>query len=256
MHSVIALLFFIPLLLSTVTHGSHWVYEGASSGPDHWGDLKEEYRECKAGRNQSPVNLDLDKANYEPYSEIIFLYRATPLKVVNNGHTFQMDYLPGSAIDLGTERFWLKQAHFHSPSEHTLGGKSFDLEVHLVHQNAYGHLAVVGVLVDKGKHNVILNRIWRQFGPIKEAKEVQEPAAPSPDDLPFNAIHLLPKDRTYFSYSGSLTTPPCTEGVRWQVMIHPIEASGAQIDWFRRYFPKNARPLQPLLGRKVLHNFY
>jgi carbonic anhydrase len=218
-----------------------WTYEGAE-GPEHWGDLKTEYAVCKTGKEQSPIDIPDVTATKLP--AIHFEYKSTPLRIINNGHTIQVNVAPGSFITVGGERYELKQFHFHHPSEERIEGESYDMVIHLVHANSQGRLAVVGVLMKKGNANGALAEIWRRM-PRTEGKE-REIAG-----VQFNPADLLPHTTTYYTYAGSLTTPPCTEGVKWFVLKTPVEISVEQIDTFARIYPDNARPIQPINGRVV-----
>ncbi|MBW3730094.1 carbonic anhydrase [Aeromonas dhakensis] len=219
----------------------HWEYSG-EAGPAKWASLTPEYGQC-AGSNQSPVNLSgLVKAELAPLQ---FHYLAGGRSVTNNGHTVQVDYAPGSSLELDGMHFKLTQFHFHAPSENLIEGHSYPLEGHLVHVNDQGELAVVAVMFEPGKANGALSQVWQSL-PAKagEQRQLKEPVS---------AEQLLPAKRDYYRFSGSLTTPPCSEGVRWLVMKQPVQVSQAQIDAFKAvmHHPNN-RPVQPLYGRLVL----
>ncbi|HDX8354504.1 TPA: carbonic anhydrase [Aeromonas dhakensis] len=219
----------------------HWEYSG-EAGPAKWASLTPEFGQC-AGRNQSPVNLSgLVNAELAPLQ---FHYQAGGHSVTNNGHTVQVDYAPGSTLELDGMHFTLKQFHFHAPSENLIEGKSYPLEGHLVHANDKGELAVVAVMFEPGKANGALSQVWQSL-PAKagEQRQLKEPVSAEP---------LLPAKRDYYRFSGSLTTPPCSEGVRWLVMKEPVQVSQAQIDAFKAVMlHPNNRPVQPLHGRLVL----
>lgn len=219
----------------------HWEYSG-EAGPAKWASLTPEYGQC-AGSNQSPVNLSgLVKAELAPLQ---FHYLAGGRSVTNNGHTVQVDYAPGSTLELDGMYFKLTQFHFHAPSENLIEGHSYPLEGHLVHANDQGELAVVAVMFEPGKANGALSQVWQSL-PAKAGEQRQLKEAVS-------AEQLLPAKRDYYRFSGSLTTPPCSEGVRWLVMKEPVQVSQAQIDAFKAvmHHPNN-RPVQPLHGRLVL----
>jgi carbonic anhydrase len=218
-----------------------WSYEG-DQGPAHWGDLKAGYSACKTGTEQSPIDIGDVRTTKLP--AIHFQYKNTPLKIINNGHTIQVNIAPGSFIAVGDKRYELKQFHFHHPSEERIHGQSYDMVVHLVHADSGGKLAVIAVLLKKGNANSTLDEIWTQMPKI-EGKE-QEIAG-----VQINAAALLPPDTAYYTYRGSLTTPPCSEGVRWFVLKTPIEISTEQIDTFATIYPHNVRPVQPIGGRVV-----
>jgi carbonic anhydrase len=222
-------------------HG-HWSYSG-DSGPDHWGQLNPEYEECSKGHQQSPVNIVHAKhANLPP---IEFNYQPAALAVVNNGHTIQVNYAPGSSINVGDKTYELVQFHFHHVSENTFNGKHSPLEGHLVHKSSDGHLAVVAVLFDEGAANPAITAVWSNLS--KEEGQENKPAG-----VKVRASQLLPEKHEYYTFPGSLTTPPCSEGVTWLVLSHKMTASKEQIAAFAALYPNDARPLEPLNGRKIL----
>ena len=224
---------------------THWTYAG-KTGPEFWADLEEQYRICRTGRNQSPIDLTTDFDLDLP--ALTFEYQSQKkIRETNNGHSIQVDLEPGSFLsikDHGT-RFEAKQLHFHSPSEHTVAGQSFAMEIHIVHTDNDGNLAVVGILFREGAENSILRKIW-SFMPKNAGQTHEEP-------IPFEESGLLPPTRDYYLYNGSLTTPPCSEGVTWVVLKNPIEASAAQIAEFQRTIgPATNRPVQPHNARTIL----
>lgn len=221
-------------------HKPHWTYSGAE-GPVNWGAMSEEFKTCATGKSQSPI--DISAANVTTLSNIEVSYKPSPLTVVNNGHTIQVNYAPGSSINVGGKQFDLLQFHFHSPSENTVGGKAYDMEAHLVHKAADGQLGVIGVLMKAGSENAVIKTIWSNMP--KEAGTVEKA------DVSVNAADLLPKDLSYFNFSGSLTTPPCSEGVNWMVLTAPTQMSTEQVSAFTTIFPLSARPVQPVNGRVV-----
>ncbi|MCP4045361.1 MAG: carbonic anhydrase family protein [Gammaproteobacteria bacterium] len=226
-------------------HAPHWSYEG-EKGPEYWGGLADEYTMCSRGLNQSPINLvaalhaDLPQLVFDYYSKSI-------LDEVNNGHTIQQNVQPGSFLripDWGMN-FALKQFHFHSPSEHTVNGESFAMELHFVHTDENGSSAVVGVFIDEGEEHPVLSKMW-SFMP-ENAGET------SVQSIGIEETDLLPSTREYFTYGGSLTTPPCSEGVKWMVLKTPIEASVEQIAIFKaRVGPITNRPIQPPNARVLV----
>jgi carbonic anhydrase len=220
----------------------HWDYRG-ENGPAAWGSLAPEFALCSAGQNQSPIDLQRVYTGSEP--RLQFDYRPSKLRIVNNGHTIQVNYDPGSFLRIDKRSYELVQFHFHLPSEHTLKGQPFDMELHLVHKNAEGILAVVGVFLQRGAVSEGLQEVWEHLpGMAGEERSYQT--------VMVNAADLLPGNASYFLYSGSLTTPPCSEGVRWHVMATPLEFSEAQYIAFKRLFALNARPVQPLRERFVI----
>ena len=222
----------------------HWGYTGLM-GPSMWGDLNPEYVLCKDGKNQSPVDLvfsrPVTKRNIE------FTYSSSPLRVINNGHTIQINMDKGSSASVDSKFYELMQVHFHSPSEHTISGRPYPMEIHFVHQNAKGELAVLAVLVKAGDTNHTVANIWPNI-PTQQNVEVKM------DAIKINPLDLLPRTRTHYAYTGSLTTPPCTEGVSWNVFNTPIEMSPEQINSFQKIYNGNNRPTQPLNERKTTNH--
>ncbi|GAB6039732.1 carbonic anhydrase family protein [Endothiovibrio diazotrophicus] len=221
--------------------GAPWGYSG-EEGPEHWGQLSPDYHLCGTGRNQSPVDLGgFIQAELPP---LALHYQAGGTRVVNNGHTIKVDYAPGSTLQVNGRPYELKQFHFHSPSENLIAGDSFPMEMHLVHADADGNLAVIGVMFEEGEANAELAKAWAAMPDHRGS------AAPA-STIDVNG--LLPADRDYFRYNGSLTTPPCSEGVTWLVMKHTATASKAQIEAFQHvmHHPNN-RPVQPINARTIL----
>ncbi len=218
----------------------HWSYGGAGN-PTQWGQLNSEFSLCELGRDQSPININ-DAVKGSP-ANIEFNYKPTPLSVVNNGNTIQVNYQPGSTIKINGEEYELLQFHFHTPSEHTINGKASALEMHLVHRNAKKQLAVVGIMMEKGAANQLIEQIWQHIPTVGKTNIVKSSM--------INAANLLPNNKTFFSYSGSLTTPPCSESVKWNVLTKPIQVSEEQIEAFQSLYQVNARPVQPVNGRRI-----
>jgi carbonic anhydrase len=216
-------------------HKDHWSYEGESA-PENWAKLSEEFIKCAEGHFQSPIDIQTYGAEAHPEISIDFQYHPSIIDEVNNGHTIQANLEEENAIIVSDKRYALKQFHFHEPSEHQIDGIIYPMEMHLVHADSAGKLAVVGVFIKEGEENRFLSEIWQEFPEeIKEHHKVAQPC-----DL----THLLPNDKAVFHYTGSLTTPPCTEGVNWYVMEYPISLSKAQIDKFRSLYHGNNRPIQ------------
>jgi carbonic anhydrase len=245
-------------------HTPHWGYTGAS-GPGEWHSLAKGYALCGSGKRQSPVNL-WNEVPADLY-DLTFNYQPLALKVLNNGHTLQANYdthhnsetvliggepVPvktkptyASTLMVGDQAYQLLQFHFHTPSEHARDGQRYAMEVHLVHKSADGNLAVVGVLLKRGAENPTLGKLLDNVSStINETRLVS--------NLTINAADLLPADRQVFHYSGSLTTPPCSENVNWFVMKTPIEVSDAQVRQFAGLIGENARPLQSIHWRSIL----
>ncbi|HTV58852.1 MAG TPA: carbonic anhydrase family protein [Verrucomicrobiae bacterium] len=229
---------------SSSDHHPHWSYTG-EWGPDRWGDLEPAYATCKTGKRQSPI--DIENAKPAALPPIRFEYQVSPLRIINNGHTIQVNYEPGSTMTVGGKQYSLLQFHFHHPSEEKIGGKQYDLVAHLVHKDAEGHLAVVAILFESGQPNPFLDLLWKNV-PKEIDKEVVR------KKINLNAADLLPADRDYYTFAGSLTTPPCSEGVTWYVLKNPVELSPAEIATFAKWYPDNARPIQPTNGREILES--
>lgn len=219
----------------------HWGYVG-DEAPERWGGLSEEWKLCSQGMQQSPI--DISTATVTTLSDISVHYQPAPLSVVNNGHTIQVNYAPGSYINVAGKRYDLLQFHFHSPSEHTIGGKRFDMVAHLVHKNTEGKLGVIGVKMETGDSHPAIKTVFDNL-PKSAGDKVEK------TDVTINAADLLPGDLRYFNYVGSLTTPPCSEGVNWMVLATPVKVSAEQVNTFRTLFPISARPVQPVNGRVV-----
>ncbi|MBT4639551.1 MAG: carbonic anhydrase family protein [Deltaproteobacteria bacterium] len=218
----------------------HFTYEG-EEGPEHWGELDASYETCGTGQSQSPI--DLTGALEQDLDNIVFHYQPTKIHLVNNGHTVKVNYDTGSYIEVDGKRYDLLQFHFHAPSENAIDGKLFPIEMHLVHKNDAGQLAAVGVFFDKGAESTALKPVWDNMPTEEGEKEV---------DALVNAADLLPSTQSTYRFSGSLTTPPCTEGVSWFVMATPAEVSDEQISAFEQVYHGNNRPLQPLNGRVLI----
>ncbi|HYE25169.1 MAG TPA: carbonic anhydrase family protein [Clostridia bacterium] len=221
-------------------HAPHWSYDG-EAGPEHWGDLTPEYSTCKTGLSQSPINItNAVSASLPP---IDFHYSPSPLKITDNGHTVQVTYAPGSYLVAGGKRYDLVQFHFHHPSEEQINGSRADLVIHLVHKSAEGKLAVVAVLFDEGTANPAMEAVVNKLPAVKEHELLT--------DATVNAEDILPSKRSYYAFSGSLTTPPCTEGVQWFVMQTRSMLSKSALERLAKLYPDNTRPVQPLNGRVV-----
>ena len=219
----------------------HWDYE-SEAGPAKWSGIDSAFKACGIGKRQSPINIETRDSEKGGLKPIMFTYLPGPAEVVNNGHTIQVN-LPnsGSARFDGLE-YKLVQFHFHTPSEEKIDSMAQHMVAHFVHRAGDSKLAVVGVLFKLGKENaalkVVFDNLPKKQGLTFEIKE-------------FNPADLIPADPTYFAYVGSLTTPPCTEEVKWQVMRTPIEISYAQLAAFKKLYKMNARPVQPINGRRV-----
>ena len=220
-------------------HGLHWSYEG-DGGPAKWGELSPEYALCGTGKEQSPI--DLRNAIASALPDPAPAWKSIPLKVINNGHTIQVDAPGGGTLVLDGVAYELLQFHFHHPSEHLIDGRPAAMEAHFVHKGADGY-AVLGVMIVEGPANPVLESIW-------SVMPIQPGTVNGAGLLDFRP--LLPADPVSYRYAGSLTTPPCGEVVQWVVYRKPITASDAQLKRFAELFPNNARPVQPLNRRKLL----
>ena len=221
---------------------AHWGYSG-TTGPEHWGQLDPKYSICSEGKNQSPVNLTgMVKSDLSP---IIINYKPGGHEIVNNGHTIQVNYQPGSSIIVNGNEFELKQFHFHAPSENKIEGHSYPMEAHFVHTDRDGRIAVIAVMFKAGEENAELEKAWVHMPENAGAKSVLPQSV--------NAKILLPHNHGYYRFNGSLTTPPCTEGVWWLVMKLYQTVSREQIEKFAHtmHHPNN-RAVQPLNARAIL----
>lgn len=237
-----------PLLLITllcsghILATEHWGYDGAIS-PEHWGEISKDFSTCKTGKHQSPINItEGKKLAPQPLS---FHYALTPEEIINNGHTVQVsinsdnDYLTFN----GTQYF-LKQFHFHTPSENQIEGKSFPLEAHFVHADKDGKLLVLAVMLQTGKTNKEIEKAWKVVS-NQQDKSIKI-------KHPFNIDKFLPHNKSYYHFEGSLTTPPCTEGVTWLVLKEPVTVSKTQVDKFEKLLGHpNNRPIQPINDRRI-----
>lgn len=231
-----------PARTAPASHGTHWTYEG-EEGPDHWGEISSAWSLCKTGHMQSPV--DLGAAAALGRFTVSATYRPGALTVLNNGHTVQVNFPEGSTLSSGIARYKLVQMHFHTPSEETVYGVHYPMVAHFVHVDYAGNYAVLGVLFEEGAVNPELEKI------IKAAPHTEQGAATVPG-VTFDPARLLPANLAVWRYEGSLTTPPCSEGVRWHVATHRATASAGQIAALHAILGDNARPVQPLYGRLLV----
>ncbi len=235
--------FFAAIIVSapmTVIAGNvPWSYTGPN-GPEHWADMREEFKLCGSGKEQSPINISGAKVENLPV--IQFDYKLGSLEILHNGHTVLVKRAKGNSITIGGEQYELLQFHFHSPGENRVDGKAFPMEIHLVHKNAKGKILVLGVFARIGAKNTVLEKAWnhmpQQSGGRKKVASVT-----------INAIDLLPTDRSYYRFKGSITIPPCSEGIEWIVLKTPVEVSNEQIKQFSQVIGANARPVQPVYSR-------
>jgi carbonic anhydrase len=226
------------------SHVPHWSYEGEED-PQHWGSLDPSFATCKMGHNQSPI--DISHPTLADLPKLKFDYKAVPLSIINNGHTIMVNYAPGSTLTVGNKTYILKQFHFHHPSEEHINGKGFDMVGHLVHADTDGHLAVVAILFMAGDSNPLLETLWKNIPPEKD-KTVEV------STISVNVEDLLPSQHGYYTYNGSLTTPPCTEGVTWYVLKFTSSLSNEQLAIITKLYPHDNRPTQKINHREVLES--
>lgn len=233
------------LVTADATHAeraAHWSYDG-TEGPDNWGDMATKYSICSSGKNQSPINLtNFIHADLKP---LVFNYKAGGDTILNNGHTIQVNFVDGSEVTLNDHSYALKQFHAHAPSENQINGKTYPMEIHFVHADANGNLAVVAVMFEEGAANPGLTKAWQAM-PERAGEKVA---------LQDNVLgtDIMPADKSYYRFNGSLTTPPCTEGVTWLVLKKTVTASKAQIENFMHLMHHhNNRPIQAVNARDIL----
>ena len=228
-------------------HVTHWGYTG-HGGPEEWGDLSPENIMCKKGASQSPINIEKSvSVATKGLEKIGFNYTTATTGVLNNGHTIQVNFENGSSIKLDGIEFNLKQVHFHTPSENQISSKSFPLEAHFVHASKDGALAVLALMFEDGRENLFIKKVWEN---MPHEADKTTPLVLLAKDV--NAF--LPKDRSYYRFNGSLTTPPCSEGVRWLVLKNYSKISKKQVEEFLHVMHhENNRPIQPVNARKVIN---
>ena len=221
---------------------AHWGYSG-SQGPSNWSSLDKKYHMCSEGKNQSPINIS--NTIDSKLEKIVFNNSANGTQFVNNGHTVQANFAKGSSIEIDSDTYNLLQFHFHTPSENIIDGKSYPLEMHMVHANSAGNLAVVGVMFEEGKkRNEKMKKVLRAL-PLDAEDE-------NDFETGVMAYDFLPSSKEYFRFNGSLTTPPCSEGVKWFVIKKPVSISDGQLKQIQDVMGKNNRPLQPKNSRAIL----
>jgi carbonic anhydrase len=230
----------VTAVAAAPAHGTHWSYEG-DSGPASWARINVDWAKCGMGQRQSPIDIrDGIKVDLET---IGFDYHTSSFSEIDNGHTIDVTVGAGNFITVGNETYELQGFHFHRPSEERINGKGTEMVMHLVHKSVRGQLAVVAVLLERGKQHSLIQTIWNNL-PL----EKNQPVAPS---IVIDPNEALPERREYYTYMGSMETPPCTEGVLWLVMKEKMQASPAQMALFSRLYPLNARPVQPTSGRTI-----
>ncbi len=225
------------------SHDAHWGYDGEHNA-DHWGDMKTEFATCKIGGEQSPIDIVTQTIESADLPPLQTAYTDSILAIINNGHTVQINYKANGMMAVGSDNYQLLQFHFHTPSEEKINGKPADMVAHFVHKNDRGELAVIALLLNRGKENEALADIMKHL-PTEARGELLY------GDIKVPFGKLFPADRGYYTFKGSLTTPPCTEGVRWFVLKTPVTLSEAQWKAFNQIYSMNARPVQPLNKRKI-----
>lgn len=223
-------------------HAAEWGYAG-SKGPAFWGKLDPAYQLASSGKQQSPIDINSKQTRTTKLPELKFDYRRDRILTLNNGHTIQHNESPGSFLHVGDDKFALEQFHVHTPSEHTIDGKHFDMEIHFVHKSKSGEVAVVGVLVHGDEKSELDFPLYSDL-PSKPDENVSRDETENPSDF-------LPQSREYFSYTGSFTTPPCTEDIRWIVMKQTIGVQPKLIERFATILKANNRPVQKLNDRDI-----
>ena len=249
MHFAISLIKLFPVAALTLAgfvahaegHPAHWNYEHSHEGPTHWAELDHAFETCAKGTTQSPI--DIRNAVKADLPALQFGYGVAAPTIVNNGHTIQVNLPTGQTLKVGDATYELLQFHFHTPSEEALNGKHAAMVGHFVHKNAVGEWGVIAILMQPGKYSAAFEPVFANLPRKGESINV--------DGLKLNLAAMLPADKGYYSFEGSLTTPPCSEGVHWMVMKKPIALGADQIKAFRRIFNANARPVQPQNGRII-----
>jgi carbonic anhydrase len=229
--------------LAVAADPSRWSYSGAT-GPAKWAKLDKGFAACGQGKTQSPIDIPDAEARKGDLPPLLFDYRPSPLRIVDNGHTIQVNYAPGSTVSVGGTRYELVEFHFHKPGEEKISGKGHDMEAQLVHRSKDGKIAVVAVLLDEGKESALIKTLWANLPQTKDKENVV-------DAVKINALELIPRDKGYYAFAGSLTTPPCSEDVKWFVLKTPMQVSADEVARFAKSYPMNARPVQELNARDI-----
>ena len=245
---LLATLFLLTASLSHAAETVKWGYEG-NEGPLFWADLSPDFSLCRSTDQSTQSPVDISTYAKSDLGKIRFDYKKEIVRVINNGHTLEFITSDKSSITVAGKKYTLVQFHFHTPTEHTIKGKPLDMVIHLVHKAADGQLAVIAVLMKKRKKgNKLLDRLFAYFPGTVDEEVVIASAK-------YNPEKLLPEEtEKYYNYSGSLTTPPCSEGVNWLVMAKSSKVSMAVYDKFHSTFHNNVRPVQPLNGREIILN--
>jgi len=229
---------------SSAAADKNWSYTGPN-GPTKWAKLDKAFAACGGGTLQSPIDIPDAHARKGDLPPLLFSYKPSPLRIIDDGHTIQVNYPPGSWVSIEGKRYELVEFKFHKPSEFKINGKGQEMDVQLVHKDKDGKLAVIAVLLDQGSENALIKTLWSNLPQAKD-KETDVPS------VQINAFGLLPQNKDYYTFKGSLTTPPCTEGVSWYVLKTPVQISADQLARFGKIYQTNARPVQPLNDRDIL----
>lgn len=239
--SFITILFFVQGT-SFAMDEVEWSYSG-STGPLHWGEISDDYTVCFTGGLQSPIDIkDTRSSNITPIK--FYYYKSPRMGLTNTHHTIEVDFGEGSDIKIGKTEYKLKQIHFHTPSEHTIDGEQYPMEIHFVHQSISHRIAVLGVFVEAGEENKFFKPITKYAPKKKGGFDIVYYKNLTPKNL-------IPEEKEYYKYTGSLTTPPCTEGVTWFLLKNTITLSSEQIDAISEVIGKNNRPIQPTNNRNI-----
>jgi carbonic anhydrase len=236
------LVVFAPLCAGA--EAARWGYTGPN-GPAKWGKLDKAFATCASGTAQSPIDIPDAHVRKGDLPPLLFSYKTSTLKIIDDGHTIQVNYAPDSWLTVEGKRYELIEIRFHKPSEFKIDGKAQEMDAQLVHRDKDGKLAIVAVLLDQGKENALIKTLWINLPQTKDKENV----VPT---VQISAVGLLPQNKDYYTFKGSLTTPPCTENVAWYVLKTPGQISAEEIARFAKYYPTNARPVQPLNDRDVL----
>ncbi len=207
--------------------------------------MAKEFAACGTGELQSPIDIPDAHVRKGDIPAMLFNYKPSPLRIVDDGHTIRVNYAPGSYVNNNGKRYDLVAIEFHKPGEEKVNGKGHEMSAHLIHTDKDNKVAIIAVLLDQGAENPVLKTLWSNLPSTKNKESVV-------DSVTINAVGLLPKHKGYYTYAGSLTAPPCTEGVTWFVMQEPVPVSADQIARFGRLYPANARPIQPRNDRDIL----
>lgn len=231
-----------PMIFENVARSQEWSY-GGYQNPTRWDELSSEFQTCGTGDEQSPINIREFHTTEGGEGDLEFNYNPSELEVVNDGHTIKVNYDAGSSVTIEGKEYELKQYHFHTPSEHRINDELSAMEMHLVHQSDDGQYAVVALMIEPGQTNSEMAKVWSNISEKGNRKQGEKMV---------NAANFLPENQNYYQYTGSFTTPPCTEGVSWVLFDQPIEASKQQIDAFSSLYPANNRPIQEVNNRQIM----